>query len=249
MFKAHKLSLGKFEFAPTAWSTIITFVLLPCLIMLGVWQLHRAAEKQNIKNTYQLRSQSPALDLNHLQTLSVDQKYYPVTATGSFDNQHQFLLDNKIYNHQPGYQVLTPLILSDQRAVLVNRGWVAQGRSRSQLPILQPISSQVAVQGTIYEIPKNNFVLNNSLQDASWPKRIQAIDFAQLTKLSGLNLMPIVILLDANQNNGFVREWSPVNLNVNIHYGYAVQWFALALTLFVLFIIVNTKKLLNENKL
>lgn len=237
-----KLSFGKTYFAPSIWSIIITLVLLPLLIALGYWQLHRAVEKQEIKNTYQLRSQSAPIDLNALQALAANQKYYPVQATGRFDNQHQFLLDNKIHNHQVGYEVLTPLILNSDRAILVNRGWIPQGANRLQVPNLQPVNGQVSVQGTIYEISTKSFALDNRSQDMFWPKRIQIIDFAQLEKLSGIQLMPMVILLDAKQSNGFVREWSPVNLNVNIHYGYAVQWFALALTLFVLFIVVNTHR-------
>lgn len=237
-----KLSFGKVYFVPSIWSVVITLVLLPILISLGFWQLHRAVEKQEIKNTYQVRSQSAPIDLNTLQTLTADKKYYPVRATGVFDNQHQFLLDNKIHNHQVGYEVLTPLILNNNRVILVNRGWIPQGANRLQIPTLAPITGKISVQGSIYEISKKGFVLDNRSQDLSWPKRIQIIDFAQLTKLSNIKLMPIVILLDAKQPNGFVREWSPINLNVNIHYGYAVQWFALALTLFILFIVVNTHR-------
>ena len=65
-------------------------------------------------------------------------RFRPVTVSGTFDAEHQILLDNKIRGGRVGYDVITPLVLSDRRIVLVDRGWIAAGPSRAQLPQVRP---------------------------------------------------------------------------------------------------------------
>ena len=48
--------------------------------------------------------------------------------------RHQFLLDNRSYRGQPGYEVLTPLVRAGATALLVDRGWVPFTGSRRSLP-------------------------------------------------------------------------------------------------------------------
>jgi surfeit locus 1 family protein len=229
-----------YYFQPSLWSIIAVIVFLPLLISLGYWQLHRAAEKQHLKDDYLTRSHAQPLDFTQKLPTNID--YYPVKITGTFDNAHQFLLDNKFHNHQIGYEVLTPLLLNNKQTVLVNRGWIAQGASRQQLPMLAAVKNPVVLEGIIYIISKKTYALHDPANETTWPRRIQIVNFPQLEKISGYHLLPFLVLLNANQANGFVREWSPINLNVNMHYGYAAQWFALAATLLVLFIILNTKR-------
>ncbi len=52
-----------------------------------------------------------------------------VAAEGVFDAARQILIDNKIDEGRAGYHVVTPLVLRDGRAVLVDRGWIAAGRN------------------------------------------------------------------------------------------------------------------------
>jgi surfeit locus 1 family protein len=39
-----------------------------------------------------------------------------------------------------------------------------------------------------------------------------------------------------------VRNWAPPGFPPMRHIGYAVQWFALALTLFVIYVVTNTRR-------
>ena len=64
--------------------------------------------------------------------------------------------------------------------------------------------------------------------------RVQIIDFAALTAAIGVELLPIILLLDGNAPYGFVRAWTPPAIDENWHLGYAFPpWFALAVTLVV----------------
>ena len=53
----------------------------------------------------------------------------------------------------------------------------------------------------------------------------------------------MVLLLDKDQPGGFVREWNPVVVGPERHVGYAVQWFALAAALVILYVWVNLNRI------
>ena len=76
-------------------------------------------------------------------------RYRPVVATGEYLSSRQILIDNKVHSGRAGYHVVTPLALADGRIVLVNRGWIAQGASRSELPAAPAPSGVVSVQGRV----------------------------------------------------------------------------------------------------
>ena len=72
-------------------------------------------------------------------------RYRPVIAAGTFDAARQILIDNKMQDGRAGYHVVTPLDARDGRAVLVDRGWVAAGATRAQLPAAAPPAGTVSV--------------------------------------------------------------------------------------------------------
>jgi surfeit locus 1 family protein len=46
----------------------------------------------------------------------------------------------------------------------------------------------------------------------------------------GRDVLPYALLLDAQADDGFMRDWMPNLAGPMTHYGYAFQWFALSLT-------------------
>jgi surfeit locus 1 family protein len=75
-----------------------------------------------------------------------------------------------------------------------------------------------------------------------WPYRIQRIQLERLAQELGYPLLPVVLLLDGEQSDGFVRDWHPLAFGPERNVGYAFQWFGLALALLVIYIVVNTRK-------
>lgn len=238
------MSLKNYRFKPSLRLTALTLILLPILISLGIWQLHRADYKAHLQAQYNTRAQMPPRWLS-LVIPQADNHYLPVKLQGRFDTQHLIFLDNKIHNHQPGYQVLSPLRYDPQQpAVLVNLGWIAQGRDRSHLPSLKLPTEAVLLAGIIAKLPQKGFALgaNTDLHYQTWPLRLQQLDKDYLTQKLGYPIQPFMILLAPAQPYGFVRDWAPASLNPQMHLGYAVQWFALAVTLVILFIISSLKR-------
>jgi surfeit locus 1 family protein len=51
-----------------------------------------------------------------------------------------------------------------------------------------------------------------------------------------------IVLLDAQQSDGFERIWAMrAGFGPERHLGYAVQWFALAATMFIVFLVMSFK--------
>lgn len=232
-----------YAFTPSWQAILATLILLPLLIALGFWQLDRAAQKQQTAALYALRTHTAPIDLNSAQKISGDLNFFPAQLTGHFDNKHSALLDNQFYQHQLGYQVLTPFILkNNHRVVLINRGWVAQSKTRTQPPQIPAVNGTVTVRGLIKVPDSKTFSLDSQLENTHWPLRLETITLSRMNAVTGYHFMPFIILLDINQSYGFTRDWAPINSKIAMHYGYAFQWFALALTLLIIFIAVNLKK-------
>jgi surfeit locus 1 family protein len=233
----------KFEKAPT----LVYLCLLPLLIALGIWQLGRSEEKrQFIEQQVQELASSEIIQLSKAIDDNVDTfRYKKVQATGHYDQAHQFLIDNQISAGKAGYFVLTPFVLQGEaKAVLVNRGWVPLTQQRSILPDLQISSEQIQVTGRINQFPSVGIKLAGAeIPTEGWPAVVQVVDSSILAKKLGYSLFPFQIELDKDQPEGFKREWQTTTMMLpEQHTAYAIQWFALALTLTILFIWYSFKK-------
>jgi surfeit locus 1 family protein len=217
-------------------------LVLGILLSLGFWQLDRAAQKRALLAEYTAGGTAARLRID-AGLESVDGlQYQPATVTGRYDRR-QFLLDNRTHDGMVGYQVLTPLRLSRSEAgVLVNRGWIPLGGSRGQLPELPVDDQQRTVLGRIKDVSQQGFTLGEEQPRDGWPYRVLRVDTDHLSRELGYPLLPMQLLLDPDQPDGFVRDWRPLTFGPERNTGYAVQWFALAVTLLVIYLAVNLRK-------
>lgn len=252
-----KVRILNYCFSPTWISVCVTLLIFPLLVNFGIWQLQRAHEKKLLQSSYQARAlEAPVLLQPSQLTSKQDWQYRSVKLQGYYDNAHSFLLDNKFFHHQVGYEVITPLIISnvgwafaatpnkrapEDVAVLIDRGWIPAG-NRATLPSVASVTEKLSLIGTVYVPSKNNFIAASNDQNKNWPRRIEQLDFNFIATETGYKAFPFVVWLAVDQSTGFKREWQPITTKISTHYGYAFQWFALAFTLIIIFIVVNTKK-------
>ena len=243
------MRLGAFDLKPTLWPTVVTLLLLPLMTGLGLWQLERADWKQALVDTNEGRSRLSPIALRPGAEISDEVQYRRVFARGYYDMEHQLLLDNKTYQGHAGYHVLTPLRLAESDAVvLVNRGWVPLGKSRAELPELPGTDGEVLVDAIIKLPPMKLFRLADVDEaNTGWPKVVQQVEMGELEQLLGVTLEPLTLLLDKDDEFGFIRDWKAVyGVTVDKHRAYAVQWFTLAAVLLLIYISVNSKRISNE---
>jgi surfeit locus 1 family protein len=55
-----------------------------------------------------------------------------------------------------------------------------------------------------------------------------------------------LVLLDAAEPDGYVRNWTAPGFPPMRHIGYAVQWFGLALALLVIYVVTNVRRAVRE---
>ena len=233
----------KFEKAPT----LAYLCLLPLLITLGIWQLGRSEEKRLfLKQQEQGLASSEIIQLSTVIEDNADAlRYKKVQAAGHYDQAHQFLIDNQISAGKAGYFVLTPFVLQGEaKAVLVNRGWVPLNRDRAVLPDVQIKEEQKVVTGRINRFPSVGIKLAGAeIPTEGWPSVLQVVDSEVLAKKLAYSLFPFQIELDKDQPEGFKREWQATTIMLpEQHTAYAIQWFALAFTLTLLFIWYSCKR-------
>ena len=209
---------------------------------LGIWQVNRALEKQALQDEVNAHQQQTALELARFNGDFAGQIYVPVNAYGKFDQQHEILIDNEIHEGKAGYHVLTPLILEDQSAILVNRGWVPLGQSRDVLPEINTPQDDVVIHGMIAP-PKSKPALALT-DDSVKPGKVWLfLDMQKYENITGLKLLPVVILMDKQDQYGFIREWPAYDAKIWMHVGYAIHWFVFALAVVVIYFAVNTKRI------
>lgn len=239
------LRFGGRQFRPRLVPTLATLALFPILVWLGIWQLHRADEKRAIENMYAQRTAQSPLHLG-AQIENAEQIHYRrVIVTGRYDEAHQFLLDNKVYQGRAGYDVITPLQLQDSDTwVLVNRGWIPQGNSREDLPDLETPAGTVTITG-LAEMPpaKGVFMGDQNRENSGWPAVVLWLDLQHVAAQTGRALQPVVVLQDPGDPGAFVRHWTLVVMPPEKSVSYAVQWFSMALALLIIFVVVNLKRI------
>lgn len=235
-----KLRWGDWTFAPGVWPTLAALFFFVLTLWLGNWQVERADTKRALQARYDTAMQEAPI---HVDSALVDRDsvlYRRVEVEGVFDDAHTILLDNRIYNGVAGYHVLTPLVMpGGARAVLVNRGWIATGRSRAQLPSVPAPAGRIKLMGVAADPHSRYFEL---LQAAPQGQVWQNLDFEQFAALYGASLQPVLLLQTSAMEDGLVRDWPRPDTGVSMHLSYAVQWYSLAATLAVLWLGLNVKR-------
>jgi len=225
-------------FRPRLVPTLGAILVIVLTIALGNWQRHRAAEKDALRAQYVASTGAAAFEVTGAEVDVQAIRYQPVRAHGHYDAARQILLDNRIVDGRPGFEVITPLRLDNGRHVLVDRGWIAVGASRRELPSAEPPPGAVTVSGRINLPPARYLELS---AQANSGRLWQNLDIARLSAASGLALAPYVIEQSPQDAppDGLVRRWSEPALGSDQHRSYMMQWYSLAALSLVLWLTLN----------
>ncbi|MEW6403531.1 MAG: SURF1 family protein, partial [Chloroflexota bacterium] len=217
-------------------TTLLIFVGTAVCIRLGIWQLDRLEQRRAFNNQVITMRAMPALDLtvenpNDLTSM----EWRQVTVRGEYDFENQIALRNQYYGSEYGYHLITPLLLVDGRAVLVDRGWVpADGNAapsdwrKYDEPGPAHVTGQIrlgqgkpAIGGVADAIPENGERLE------IWNN----LDLARISRQSPHPLLPVYIQpnVDPGDTDPPIPFQPQIELTEGSHFGYALQWFTFAL--------------------
>lgn len=199
-------------------------------LSLGLWQLRRAAYKENLAALMQSRAALPVLPQDALQRLAADTLESHIQQRtqlrGRWLAEHTIALDNRQMRDKPGFFILTPLQLEGAGpVVMVQRGWLARNfLHREQLLPFQTPVDVVDVAGTITLGPSRLY----DFQAAENGRIRQNLVLADFRGERGLPLLDFMVVQQGPASDGLLRDWPAPNLGIERHYGYAFQWFSLS---------------------
>jgi surfeit locus 1 family protein len=231
---------ARWRFRPGFVVTVATVALCALTVALGFWQTRRAAEKEALQATLDRRAAEPPLTVPPLPVESDAFALRRIAARGEYAERLGILLDNKVHRGRVGYEVVTPLrIAGGNMHVLVDRGWVAAGRTRDDLPRVPVPAGPQTVEGIavvpaarVYELAAD------APGNAVW----QHLVLERYRAWSGLEVAPFVIRQTNDARDGLVREWDRPDAGADRHRSYALQWFSLAILAVVLYVVLNLKR-------
>ena len=198
---------------------------------LGAWQLRRAAQKIALQDALETRAKLSALTASELARTAEQvepQHYRPVQLRGQWLQQRSVFLENRQMNGRVGFYLVTPLQLEGRpEVVLVQRGWVPRDlRDRTLLPAIATPAGTVDVDGHIAPPPARLYEFAPSTAGLIR----QNLELGEFAREIGLPLAPVSVLQAesaSNAGDGLLRQWPRPAVDVQKHYGYAFQWFAL----------------------
>lgn len=213
---------------------------------LGLWQMSRAEQKEEMARQLRERRLLPPIALSGKEDAAQAEVLTdrPVSLRGQWLADKTVYLDNRQMEGRPGFWVMTPLKIEGTGvSVMVQRGWVGRNfQDRTALPQVQTPLESVQLTGRIATHAAKLLELGQGQ-----PGQIrQNLDLNAYALEIGEKLLPLVVLQTGPDSEGMKRQWPAIDAGVDKHHGYAFQWFGLSALWVILYvwfqIIVPRKK-------
>ncbi|MFF4650122.1 SURF1 family protein [Streptomyces sp. NPDC001380] len=219
--------------------TLLALVLMPVMVRLGFWQLHRhearVARNALIAGNLAARPVPIGSLTGPGRRVPGDLVWRTVSATGRYDAAHEFVVRQRTDagGDTIGYFVVTPLVTADGGTVLVNRGWVDSGDDATAYPKVPAApSGTVTVTGRLRAdetpgtsgirdrggLPARQHMLINSGQQAGRTGERVLGGYVELVSTSPEPRAHAQLLPEPNHSD------------IGPHMAYAVQWWLFAAT-------------------
>ncbi len=221
------------------------------LTFLGFWQYDKGQQRELSDRLHSESFSKQQISLNELKSDTQLKDGIKVSVTGRFVKDMVIFHDNRLNFGWSGYHVFSVFSLSDDKAVLINRGWVKMNVDRHILPSVITSDEYVTLEGVIRFPVKGVFTLAEEELKMTFPQRVQTIEVDKIKESTQYPLQEYSVLLDANViGEHFDRNWLNLlpgkYMSANKHYAYSLQWFSLAFIGLIIFMILIFKMAKNE---
>ena len=224
-----------------AFHALVWLLLIPAFIALGYWQRTLWKDRADSQGLVyaKLDAKPAAIDtvdpVGHF--VAQDQQWVAVTVTGHYDTAHQFAVRNRSQNENAGWYVVTPLVLPDGTAVLVNQGWIATSNSTTPstaMPTLPPVpSGTVTVTGWLQP---DETTANTRITDDT--AKLPVGEIALITKSDLQSRVPetlhdgslqLTASKPANTAAGAAQPVPAPSYDNTMYIAYMIQWWVFAI--------------------
>ena len=216
------------------WPTVIVAAILPVLIGLGTWQLHRLQWKSELLDHMAERMAMDAVPMPSEISDPEAWAFRRVWVEGRFLNERELYLSGRTLEGHAGIHVVTPLVRGGTPGVppvLVDRGWAPVGWERGRAPEDDLAAEPVRVEGVLRSPGRQGWMQpDNQPEDNIW----FWLDVPAMGRAAGFGeVAPLVLVAAPDGASGAARDGPPVATEVRVdipnnHLSYTVTWYALA---------------------
>ncbi|MFI1967530.1 hypothetical protein BLA24_28695 [Streptomyces cinnamoneus] len=209
--------------------TLVGLALIPVMIKLGFWQLHRHEQRVARNNQIGESLAHAPVPITGLtgpgREVAHESVWRRVTATGTYDTKGEVVARYRTdESGKSGYMVITPLVLDDGTAVLVNRGWIPADAGQREFPsVPAPPGGKVTVTGRL----RADETAGSGIRDTKGlPARmIMIINSERQAEVLHRPVLGGYVELVSPTGDGQPQPVpSPDHSSIGNHMAYAVQW-------------------------
>jgi surfeit locus 1 family protein len=217
---------------------VIVAIAVPLFVVAGFWQLHRLDERRTENALIAERASQPPRSLDDVLA-NGDVDHRRVRVTGTFDTSEEVVLIGRPGpGGVDGSHVLTPLVIDDQAAVLVDRGWVPPGLEDPPLRDAAPPDGELTVTGVLLPTEGTGALARGGEQG----ELVDRIDVARIARPSDHRFLTkdvyVLLQMQDPSPDELPKPVEPRRLGEGPHLGYAVQWFLFVPTLIAVYVVL-----------
>ncbi len=208
------------------------------LLSLGLWQLDRKAWKEGLIATIEQRLSAPPVALPAPPTwprlTAAEDEFLRVAVTAEFLNDREALVYTSGSSLRegtsgPGYWVFTPARLAGGAVVMVNRGFVPEGKQDRAARPNGEVAGPINMVGVLrWPEPPGVFTPAGDPVRNIWFSR----DSSAIASAKGVSVAPFYLELESPDAPGGLPRAGRLHPTLpNNHFGYALTWLGLACVL------------------
>lgn len=230
---------------PSWFAVLLTLAGVALFVRLGVWQLHRAAYKEQLLAAFSHASSAPLVPFADVAGRVPHDHYRHVQVSGAFVPGRSYVLDDQAVHGVDGVDVFLPFKPDGRdRVLLVNMGFLPRLGPQQRIPRPPPIPAGPQRLVGLYApppLPGLKMGGNQLEQQKRWPKLTTYLDLRQVAADLGAGVDPGVLLSDPDPAQVYLRVWTPTFMPPARHQAYAFQWFSFAAAALVIFFVMHRK--------
>ena len=211
-----------------AFSLFVYFFIL-VFLSLGVWQIIRLDWKLTL-----IKQINQSLDSEPSEFNGTNLKNFRnIKFIGKIDYDNQIYLYSLNEKGAPGFDLINPIIINN-KLFLVNRGWIPRSQKGKKFELNEENFTAILKEKSKF----NYFKPENDLENNYW----FTLNDEDLNKFTGKIFSNYIIFL----NNRVKDKNYPLQKNItanisNNHLKYALTWFSLAISIFLIYLYFRKK--------
>lgn len=213
-------------------AALVIVVLAGACVQLGRWQFNRLDERKSRNEVTRSNLAAPAAPLAEIvgpqRVVGEPHDWRTAVVTGRYDASKQVVVRYRTVKDRPGFEIVTPLVLADGTAVLVDRGFLPrQGAELAPTAVPPAPTGEVTVTGRLRRSERGGNTSGGTPVDGT----ARLINGPGYAAALGLTLYDGYLTVDRQEPaaDPSLGGFPGPEIDGGPHFFYALQWFFFAL--------------------